>query len=76
MTNETIGIYNHTTGETIVREMTDAEQEIRNAEVAESVAAKAAKAAEAEAVVQAKIAAAEKLTALGIDPKALGLEVN
>jgi len=73
MTNETIGIYDHATGETIVREMTDSEQAIRNAEVAESVAAKAAKAAEAEAKAIAKADAAEKLTALGIDPKAFGL---
>jgi spore cortex formation protein SpoVR/YcgB (stage V sporulation) len=73
MTNETIGIYDHATGENEVREMTDSEQAIRDAEVAESVAAKAAKAAEAEAVAEAKIEAAAKLTALGIDPKALGL---
>lgn len=73
MKNETIGIYDHATGETIVREMTDAEQAIRDAEVAESNAAKAAKAAEAQAVEKAKIEAAAKLTALGIDPKALGL---
>jgi hypothetical protein len=73
MANDSVTIYDHATGETIVREMTDAEQAIRDAEVAESMAAKAAKAAEAEAVAQAKIAAAEKLTALGIDPKAFGL---
>ena len=73
MTNEIIGIYDHATGETIVREMTDAEQAIRDAEVTESNAAKAAKAAEAQAVEEAKIEAAAKLTALGIDPKALGL---
>ncbi len=73
MTNESVTIYDHLTGETVVREMTDSEQAIRNAEVAESVAAKAAKAAEAEAVAEAKIDAAAKLTALGIDPKALGL---
>lgn len=73
MANDSVTIYDHATGETIVREMTDAEQAIRDAEVAESVAAKAAKAAEAEAVAQSKIEAAAKLTALGIDPKALGL---
>jgi spore cortex formation protein SpoVR/YcgB (stage V sporulation) len=73
MTNETIGIYDHATGQNEVREMTDAEQAIRDAEVAESVAAKAAKAAEAQAIEEAKIEAAAKLTALGIDPKALGL---
>jgi spore cortex formation protein SpoVR/YcgB (stage V sporulation) len=73
MANDSVTIYDHATGETIVREMTDAEQAIRDAEVAESKAAKAAKAAEAQAVEEAKIEAAAKLTALGIDPKALGL---
>ena len=73
MANDNVFNYDHATGETVVREMTDAEQEIRNAEVAESGAATAAKVAEAEAVAQAKIDAAAKLTALGIDPKALGL---
>jgi hypothetical protein len=34
---------------------------------------KEAKLAEAEAVAQAKVEAMDKLTALGIDPKALGL---
>jgi hypothetical protein len=73
MANDSVTIYDHATGETIVREMTDSEQAIRNAEVSESLAAKAAKAAEAESVAEAKIEAAAKLTALGIDPKALGL---
>jgi hypothetical protein len=73
MANDSVTIYDHATGETVVREMTDAEQAIRDAEVAESNAAKAVKAAEAKAVAQAKIEAAEKLTALGIDPKAFGL---
>jgi lysophospholipase L1-like esterase len=36
----------------------------------------AAKEAEAQAVATAKLDAIEKLIALGIDPKALGLEVN
>jgi hypothetical protein len=35
--------------------------------------AKEAKAAEAEALAQSKVEAIDKLTALGIDPKALGL---
>jgi hypothetical protein len=73
MANDSVTIYDHATGETIVREMTDAEQAIRDAQVAESNAAKAAKAAEAKLVAESKIAAAEKLTALGIDPKAFGL---
>lgn len=55
MANDSVTIYDHATGETIVREMTDAEQAIRDAEVAESVAAKAAKAAEAEAVANPKL---------------------
>ena len=37
---------------------------------------KEAKLAEAEAVAQAKVEAMDKLTALGIDPKALGLQHN
>jgi type II secretory pathway predicted ATPase ExeA len=73
MTNDSIQIYNHETGETVVREMTDDEQAARNADVAEAIAAKEAKQAEAEAVAQAKADAVDKLTALGIDPKALGL---
>ena len=42
-------------------------------EYAEARLAKEAKVAEAEALVQSKAQAVEKLTALGIDPKALGL---
>lgn len=42
-------------------------------EYAEARLAKQAKVAEAEALVQSKAEAVEKLTALGIDPKALGL---
>lgn len=73
MKNHSVMIYDHATGETVVREMTDAEQAVRDAEVAEYKAAKAAKVAEAKAIEEAKLAAAEKLIALGIDPKALGL---
>jgi hypothetical protein len=73
MTNENIYIYDHATGEEITREMTDAEQAERNAEIAVNVAQKQAEQAEAEAVAQAKLDAVDKLTALGIDPKALGL---
>jgi hypothetical protein len=73
MTNENIYIYDHSTGEEITREMTDEEQAERNAEVAANLAKKQTEAIEAEAVAAAKIEAADKLTALGIDPKALGL---
>jgi hypothetical protein len=40
---------------------------------AENRLAKEARLAEAEAIAEAKLDAIEKLTALGIDPKALGL---
>jgi len=73
MAKDSITIYDHATGETVVLEMTDSEQAIRDAEVAESVAAKAAQAAETQAVEEAKVEAVAKLTALGINPKALGL---
>jgi len=73
MTNENIYIYDHATGEEITREMTDAEQAERNTEIAAGIAKKQAEALEAEAIAAAKVEAADKLTALGIDPKALGL---
>jgi hypothetical protein len=74
MTNQ-ISIYDHATGESIVRDMTAEEQELRDAEIAAYNAEKAAKAtaiAEAEA---AKDSALAKLSALGLDLddlKALG----
>ena len=49
------------------------EYEAKIKEYAEARLAKEAKLAEAEALAQSKIEAIEKLTALGIDPKALGL---
>lgn len=49
------------------------EYEAKVKEYAEARLAKEAKLAEAEALVQAKLEAVDKLTALGIDPKALGL---
>lgn len=49
------------------------EYEAKVKEYAEARLAKEAKLAEAEAVATAKTEAAEKLIALGIDPKALGL---
>ena len=57
----TISIYDHNTGEHIVREMTAEEQAQYDAEVAEYEAKKAAKEAEAQALRQAKISAYEKL---------------
>ena len=63
--------------ETGYTDLTAAEYEAQIAEWAENRLAKEAKIAadlaEAEAVSQAKLDAVEKLTALGIDPKALGL---
>ena len=75
MTNQ-IGIYDHATGESIVRDMTKDEQKAHDAEIAISDAKKAA---EAEAIAQAETAketAAAKLIAIGLtadDLKALGL---
>jgi len=73
MKNDNVYIYDHLTGVEIVREMTDKEQADRNAEIAANAAKKQAESAEAKAAATAKTEAAEKLTALGIDPKALGL---
>ena len=54
-------------------ELTAAEYEAKVSEWAANRLARQAKAVAAEAVETAKIDAAAKLTALGIDPKALGL---
>lgn len=54
-------------------QLSDADYETKIAEWADARLAKEAKMAEAEALVQSKAEAVEKLTALGIDPKALGL---
>ena len=62
MTN-LIGIYNHSTGENVIREMTVEEQEIRDAEIANNLAAKAE--AEMEAATKAAAKAA-LLAQLGI----------
>jgi len=59
--------------ETGYTDLTIAEYEAKIAEWAEARLAKETKIAEAEALEQAKLDAVEKLTALGIDPKALGL---
>jgi len=52
--------------------LTDAEYDAQIADWAKAKLAKEGKLAEAEALTQSKIEAVEKLTALGIDPKALG----
>lgn len=52
------------------------EYEAKIAEWADARLEKEAKQAEADAIAQSKIEAIEKLTALGIDPKALGLGGN
>ena len=54
-------------------DLTPAEYDAQITEWANARLAKEAKLAEAEAVAIAKTEAAQKLTALGIDPKALGL---
>lgn len=59
--------------ETGYKDLTAAEYEATITEWAENRLAKQAKLAEAEAVATAKTEATEKLIALGIDPKALGL---
>lgn len=61
MTNDKVFIYNHSTGEEIVREMTDEEQAQRDAEVAAWLAEQAQAKAQAEALRQTKIAAYQKL---------------
>lgn len=74
--NDSLLIYEHTTGETIVREMTAEEQAQRDDEIAIWQTEQQAK-AQAETKAAAKKAAAEaKLAALGLtadDLKALGL---
>jgi hypothetical protein len=54
-------------------QLDSAEYEAKVKEYAQARLAKEAKLAEAESVAQAKLEAAEKLIALDIDPKALGL---
>ena len=63
MANDNVFNYDHATGETVVREMTDAEQAIRNAEVE---AAKAIMGAERAATEQAAADKAALLAKLGI----------
>jgi tryptophanyl-tRNA synthetase len=60
----------------VKREYTEAEYAQNAIDVAEYNAAVAAAEAEAEALATAKADAIDKLTALGIDPKALGLVIE
>ena len=60
MTN-LIGIYDHSTGENVIREMTVEEQEIRDAEIANNLAAKAEAEVEAAAKAEAKAALLDRL---------------
>jgi hypothetical protein len=76
MTNETIMIHDVATDEIIIRELTDDEQTLRDAEITAWENAKAEAEEQAEA---AKKAAEAKLAALGLttdDLKALGLGGN
>jgi hypothetical protein len=71
-----VKIYDHATGEEIEREMTNEEQAVRDKEVADWLEAKTIKDAELAQAEAAKAAAEAKLTALGLTPddlKALGL---
>jgi len=61
MMNNSITIYDHTTGETIVREMTDEEQAQRNAEIAAWKVEKQARQDAEEAAWRTKISAYQKL---------------
>ena len=73
MPNDTRQIHNAQTGEIQIIELTDEEQEIKDAE---DEANRLAKLAEAEANAEAKAAAQAKLAALGLtveDLTALGL---
>ena len=71
-----IKIYDHATGEEIEREMTEAEQAVRNKEISDWLEIQAEKEQAAQAAQAAKEAAQAKLAALGLttdDLKALGL---
>ena len=74
--NDSIQIFDNLTGETIIREMTDAEQKQRNEEIAAALAAKEAKVLAEQQAAEKKAAALAKLEALGLeidDLKAIGL---
>lgn len=71
MTNDKVFIYDHSTGEEIVREMTDEEQAQRNAEIAAYSAEKQAKQDAAETAWRTKVSAYEKLGLTSDEIKAL-----
>ena len=74
MTKPSITIYDHETGETIVREMNELEYAEHLAVTQQATAEKTAREALALATKTAKTDAVEKLIALGIDPLAFGLQ--
>jgi hypothetical protein len=61
MANDSIQIYDHATGETIIRELTDEEQAIRDQEVAAFLAQEAKVTAEIEKAVADKAALLARL---------------
>lgn len=76
MTKPSITIYDHATGETVVREMDEIEYAEHLAITSQAQADKAAREALALSTETAKIEAVNKLIALGIDPLAFGLQVE
>jgi aminoglycoside phosphotransferase family enzyme len=66
MANDNITIINVATGEEITREMTDAEQAARNAEIAAWTIEQASIEAAAQAKAEAQASAVSKLAALGL----------
>lgn len=71
-----IGFFDGTTGEQIVREATAQEIAERNNEIETFSLEDQARLAEAEEILKAKKQAIIKLTELGIDPKAFGLQTD
>ena len=74
MTKPSITIYDHETGETVVREMNEIEYAEHLAITQQAQADKAAREAVATQKAASKAVTIEKLISLGIDPSALGLE--
>lgn len=76
MTNDIINIFDGETGEYVIRELTDEEQRIRDAEVADNKARLQAEIEAKEAAKAKREAAVAKLAAVGLtvdDLKVLGL---
>jgi hypothetical protein len=74
MTKPSITIYDHETGETVVREMNEIEYAEHLSITEQAQAEKAAREALATQKAAAKSLTIDKLISLGIDPSALGLE--